>query len=136
MLVTYASFIVSVLIVYAIYYACQGPNNCKAKHPMFLLCPFPFSSSFSTFRSFAVTIVTMFTLNSQRGGCVESKCGKVSLSRLRARYGKTTNCRFLRTSKDEDITPENRKFNVDLFQSFLNHFTICIQHNHMLVIAK
>ena len=32
MLVTYASFIVSVLIVYTIYCLCHSPNNCKISH--------------------------------------------------------------------------------------------------------
>lgn len=58
MLVTYASFIVSVLFVYTIYYLCHSPNNCKTKYHIFLHSyPFPFSFILSIFKCFALNYV-------------------------------------------------------------------------------
>lgn len=54
-LVTYASFIVS---VYTIYSLCHSPNNCKTKSNIFLHSyPFPFSFLFLNFKCFAFNYV-------------------------------------------------------------------------------
>lgn len=132
-LVTYASFIVSVLIVYTIYISATVLRIEKLSITCFCIFIFFLYHLYSEFLNVLLLLCLLLTCK-ENHGWVESKSGKVNLSKLRGKYRKNK----LQISEDPKRLRHllGNCFQHGLFPEFSESLCYFTSHNHMLVICK
>lgn len=132
-LVTYTSFTVSVLIVCTIYISATVLIIAKLSITCFCILILFLSHLYPEFLKVLLLLCLLLTCKESHGW-VESKSGKVNLSRLRGKYGKNK----LQISEDPKRLRHRlgNGFQYGLFPEFSESLCYFTSHNHMLVICK